>query len=226
MTLRSFLSVLVVLLALAGCNFVESSSWSGGSGGDIGSTNTGGDGGQAAYVCMSTLGYDPASVPVGPLVPSSADLAGITVSVLQPFAVDTTCETVVVGFFFGHAPCEMPSAVDIVTFDALDPEAPATPAVYVVAPVAGPFFFTSNPNAYEVRLAVHTVHPKGLTPFIGAVVRENFCPAVMPSCETNTAMRYRANPPWKGWHRLSDDLPDQEGTDGALYFGLADCAEG
>ena len=74
-------------------------------------------------------------------------------------------------------------------------------------------------------MAVHTVHPAGLSPFIGAVVRENFCPAMMPACEGGEAMRYRANPPWKGWHRLSDDLPDQEGTEGALYFGLADCTE-
>ena len=147
---------------------------------------------------------------------------------LPPFLVETTCHTVIVGLAIGPAPCELPSAIDVVTFDAIDPLLPATPALYAVAPLTDAMLYpTLAPDVFEVRLHLQTSHAPNLHPFVGAVVRENFCPAVMPACEgePERAMRYKPEPPSKGWHPLSQALPGSPGTPGVLYFGLADCDE-
>lgn len=229
MNLRTSILFLAVLAALLGCSSVESSSGSGGAGGDS-TISTGGAGGASGqdYVCAPTLGYDPASAPVGPLVPLDAQLAGIVASVLPPFVSTTTCQTVIVGLTIGPAPCELPDAIDVVTFDTLDPLSPTTPALYTLAPLTDAILYpTLTPNVFEVRLHLQTSHAPDLYPFVGAMVRSNFCPAVMPPCEgePENAMRYKPEAPSKGWHPLSQTLPGSPGTPGALYFGLADCTE-
>jgi len=199
----------------------------GGTGGEGGTAPGGGDtGGMLGLApdCSDPLlGYDPASNPFGPLVPLPVEIDGIVASVLPPFSTPTACETVIVGLAVGPAPCEVPSAIDVVTFDTLLPLIPDGVAGITTVPVSGPLFPTSDPAIFEVRLPVHSEHTPELYPFVGAIVRENFCPAVMPSCDPARAMRYRPVPEGKGWHLLSEDLPDEPGTDGALYFGLADC---
>lgn len=197
--------------------------------GEIGECSGGGcvafgDGGAAPATCSDPLlGYDAASTPTGPLIPNDADLAGIVAAVLLPFPAPTTCETVIVGLAIGPAPCELPSAIDVVTFDATAP-LPEGTATVTTLPISGPLIPTEDPLVFEARLPLHTEHPADRSPFVGAVVRANFCPALLPSCGPERAMRFRASPPSKGWHQLSQDLPDEPGTDGALYFGLADCA--
>lgn len=175
------------------------------------------------------LDDDPASVPVRPLPPLDVHVAGIVASVLPPFLVETTCHTVVVGFAIGPAPCELPAAIDVVAFDAIDPLLPDGPAAYTVVPLGAytPLLPTVVPNIFEVRLPIKTTHAPTLSPFVGAVVHADFCPAVMPACEGDPkrAMRYKPKPPSKGWHPLSQTLPGSPGTPGALYFGLADCDE-
>lgn len=226
MNIRTSILFLAVLAALLGCGSVESSSWS--SGGAGGTGGGGGAGGQGNYVCAPTSGYDPASAPIGPLVPLDVQLAGIVASVLPPFVSTTTCQTVIVGFVIGPAPCELPSAIDVVTFDTLDPLSPTTPALYAIVPLTEAALYpTPTPTVFEVRLHLQTSHAPGLHPFVGAMVRSNFCPAVMPLCEgePENAMRYKPEAPSKGWHPLSQTLPGSPGTSGALYFGFADCTE-
>lgn len=224
-------ALIFTALLLAGCgSSITISTSDGGDGGTGGgdtatATATGGAGGDPETCPDPLLGYDSADVPTGPLIPLEPDLAGITASVLDPFAEATTCETVIVGFAIGPAPCELPSAIDVVTFDAELPPAPMGPALVAIATLDGQQLFpTATPGIVEARFSLQTSHAAGLYPFVGAKVRANFCPALMPTCGPARAMRFRASPPSKGWHLLADDLPDSPGTDGALYFGLADCA--
>lgn len=171
------------------------------------------------------LGYDPTEAPLAGLATTDADVAGVVVAVLDPFDVETTCETVIMGFATGPAPCEVPSAIDVVVFDASTPNALGTPSITATVPLNDvELLQTTTPGIVKARLHLPTSHAAGLHPFVGVVVRENFCPAVMPACDPARAMRYRAHPPSNGWRLLSDDVPGEPGVEGALYFGLADCA--
>ena len=208
-----------------GGGLATSTTGAGGVGGHGNTEPAGGFGGGAApQACPDPLlGYDPAAVPVSGLVPSAADLVGLVGVMLDPFDATTTCETVIVGFATSPAPCEVPSAIEVVTFDVELPVMPNGATLTAVAPLNGQLLFpTETPGIVEARFHLQTSHVAGLYPFVGATVRPNFCPAVMPLCGGAHAMRYRSLPP-EGWTTLSADVEGAPGTQGTLYFGLADC---
>lgn len=224
MNTRNLMMVAVLsLVASFGCVQVNIDNESNGGAGGTG-TSSGSD--IAPDACGLALGYTPNSASSGPLVSSGDDLGGVVAVVLPPFDVDTDCKTVVVGFTISPDPCELPAAIDIVSFDTEDPMLAPVPTVYAVVPLSEstPLGLTAVPNVFEVRLPVATSHTKDSTPIVGAVARKNLCPAVMPLCEDVKALRYRAQEPAMGWHPLSETLPGNMGTNGTLYFGLADCS--
>lgn len=158
------------------------------------------------------LAYDPDSYPDGPLLPQEDAIAGITAGVMLPFDAATTCSTVVVGIVVGVGVCELPAAIEIAAFDSPTPLPTTVPALYDVIPLdEGMLTETTGGSVYEMRLPITTVHAAGLYPVVGARVRSNLCPVLMPYCDDMRVLEY-AQGTW------TNDVPGQ------LYYGLADCA--
>ena len=101
------------------------------------STSSGGEGGTGggASICPDPrLGFDESDTPIGPLVPSDEDVASLVVVPLVPFDAVTTCKTVVLGLSTS-GPCEVPEAIEIVSFDHKPATLQDPPAILSVIPL-------------------------------------------------------------------------------------------
>ncbi len=149
-----------------------------------------------------------------PVLPAAEDVAGIVATPLPPFATSTACDSVIARLYLNDdvAPCEAPSALEVVHWDVetLDDLA-APPALTFVAPMPEPSTWTATerPGVYEIRWHLPTSHGPGDIPLVGVRVRPNLCPVTVECVDP--AIRYRTSGEWSTL------------TSG-LYFRLADCA--
>lgn len=183
------------------------------------STSSGGEGGTGggASICPDPrLGFDESDTPSGSLVPSDKDVASLVVVPLVPFDAVTTCKTVALGLST-IGPCEVPEAIEIVSFDHEPATLQDPPAILSVIPLDDVPGVPLGEGAVVLRVPVDTYHAPGLPPLVGVRVRANVCPLVMPSCGVGAPLRYRTQNP-EGWGEI-DDVP-------ALLVGLADCTPG
>jgi len=180
------------------------------------STSSGGEGGTGGGVSVCPdprLGFDESDTPIGPLVPSDEDVASLVVVPPVPFDAVTTCKTVVLGLST-IGPCEVPEAIEIVSFDHEPATLQDPPAILSVIPLDDVPGVPLGEGAIVLRVPVDTYHAPGIPPLVGVRVRANVCPLVMPSCGAGAPLRYRTQEP-EGWGEI-DGVP-------ALLVGLADC---
>ncbi len=149
-----------------------------------------------------------------PVLPAAEDVGGVVVTPLPPFAAPTACDSVIARLYLNDdvAPCEVPSALEVVHWDVdtLDDLA-VPPALTFVAPMpeSSEWTATERPGVYEIRWHLPTSHGPGDIPLVGVRVRPNLCPVTVECVDP--AIRYRTSGEWS---TLAS----------GLYFRLADCA--
>lgn len=172
---------------------------------------TQGTGGDPDTCLVPQLSYNP-GVPSGMLVPTDDTIGNIEAARLEPFGADSTCQTVIVGLSQASEPCEIPSALELMVFDSGTVMPSSMPSLFEVIPIGEDMLFqTASPGAYELRIPLVTMHLAGLYPIVGARMRSNVCPLLMPWCDPSRSLVHDAS----GWGEQSA---------GQLYFGLSDCA--
>lgn len=192
----------------------------GGTGGEDGTNSASSSGGgcgentstDSGSCAVPQLGYNPGLVPNGQLLPTDDTIGDIEASRLAPFANNTTCQTVIVGLSKSEESCEIPAALELVVPDSGTILPSSVPSLFEVIPITEEMLFsTASLGAYELRIPLVTTHVAGLYPIVGARLRSNVCPLLMPWCDHTRSIAHDEN----GW---------EEQEAGQLYFGLSDCA--
>ena len=228
MKTRSVSITFALVLSISGCGRRTSNQFvyldlddlggaGGGEGGEGGNTETGescnttSTGGNEGSCVDPQLGYNSGLVPDGELQPTADTIGNIEAARLAPFDADTTCQTVIVGLSAAAPPCEVPAAIELAIFDSSEIMPSAVPSLFDVVPISEDMLYpTASLGMLEVRIPLATAHLAGLYPVVGARLRSNLCPLLMPWCDATRSVECAAGV-WS------------EQDAGQLYFGLADC---
>lgn len=138
---------------------------------------------------------------------------------LPPFAVDTVCQTVLVGLYTGEGDCGSPSSIDVFSSAEAGPAPPPgvtpLPTTYALGEAEAVLMLTPKAGLYHFHRTM--VFPAGQHPFVGMITTNACAIGGFPACDAARAWRHDG---LAFWHKLVDDT----GAEDQLFFGLANCA--
>lgn len=197
-------------------------STSGGSGG------VGGTGGEGDGCTDPLLAFDPTAKYTNPVGPYTDEYGGFFASYLEPFKVDTTCQSVVVGLATFGLFCLVPDKVGIATWSESSAEPTIVPEATVIDLADATTLPCEDTSVHLLKLPLATAFKAGKYPFVALELELNLCGAgTKPACDPRRGFRYRPFVPGAGWapiDQTNPDAPEQiPNVQEELMLGLADC---